>query len=135
MKKILNPIVLIVALTIGALPMFATETSEADAAAAPSAKGVVNINTADASQIALLPKLGPKAGERVVAFRKENGPFKKTTDLMQVKGIGDKTFEVISAYLTVKGDTTLTEEIRAPRKPRASRKAASSGQPSTQAQQ
>jgi len=133
MKKILNPLVLLVALTLGTLPIFA-ETPEA-ASTAPVVKGVVNINTADASQIALLPKLGPKAGERVVAFRKENGPFKKTTDLMQVKGIGDKTFEVISTYLTVNGDTTLTEAVRSPRKPRAASKAASSRQPSPQAQQ
>lgn len=134
MKKILNPIVLIVALTLGTLPVIA-EVTEAAASTAPVVKGVVNINTADAAQIALLPKLGPKAGERVVAFRKENGPFKKTTDLMQVKGIGDKTFEVISAYLSVSGDTTLTEAVRSPRKPRASGKAASSRQPSPQAQQ
>jgi len=134
MKKILNPIVLIVALTLGTLPVIA-EVTEAAASTAPVVKGVVNINTADATQIALLPKLGPKAGERVVAFRKENGPFKKTTDLMQVKGIGDKTFEVISAYLSVSGDTTLTEAVRSPRKPRALSKAASSRQPSPQAQQ
>ena len=83
--------------------------------------GVVNINTADASQIALLPRVGLKAAQRVVDYRTEHGPFKRATDLMQVKGFGDKTFDRLSAYITVDGKTTLTEKIRSPRKPRASK--------------
>jgi competence protein ComEA len=92
------------------------------------AQGVVNINTAGAEQFALLPGIGPKTGERIVAWRDENGPFKKATDLMQVKGIGDRTFERISPYLTLEGKTTLTVAVRLPRK-QADRKPATQAQP------
>jgi competence protein ComEA len=100
----------------------------ADAAQASTA-GVVNINTADVGQLSLLPRVGLKAAQRIVDYRKEHGPFQKTTDLMQVKGFGDKSFERLSAYIVVDGKTTLTTKIRSPRKPRASK--ASSSRPNT----
>ena len=89
-----------------------------DAGAQPASKGaVVNINTADASQLALLPRIGPAAAKRIVEYREANGGFKRTTDLMQVKGIGDRTFERLGPYLTVEGKTTLVVEVKMPRKP------------------
>jgi competence protein ComEA len=78
--------------------------------------GVVNINTADASQLALLPRVGEKAAQRIIEYRTEHGPFKKTTDLMQVKGIGAKTFDGLSAYVAVEGKSTLSGKVRSPRK-------------------
>ncbi len=96
----------------------------ADAAQA-SAAGVVNINTADVAQLSLLPRVGLKAAQRIVDYRKEHGPFQKTTDLMQVKGFGDKSFERLTAYIVVDGKTTLTTKIRSPRKPRASKTSSS----------
>jgi len=48
--------------------------------------GVVNINTADTAQLAMLPRVGAKAAQRIADYRKEHGNFKKTSDLMQVKG-------------------------------------------------
>lgn len=100
----------------------------ADDTAASAPTGVVNINTADASQIALLPRVGLKAAQRVVDYRAQHGAFKKTTDIMQVKGFGQKTFDRLSGYLAVDGKTTLTEKIRSPRKPRSA-KASKSRQP------
>jgi len=93
--------------------------------------GVVNINTADATQISYLPRVGAKAAQRVVDYRAQNGPFHKATDLMQVKGFGQKTFDRISSFITVDGKTTLAAKVRGPRKPRA--KSARSHQPSTTA--
>jgi competence ComEA-like helix-hairpin-helix protein len=84
--------------------------------AAPT--GVVNINTADAAQLALLPRVGVKAAQRVVDYRTEHGPFHKATDLMQVKGFGDKTFERLNPYITLDGKTTLTAKVQGPRKAR-----------------
>ena len=60
----------------------------ADAKAGASATGVVNINTADAAQLSLLPRVGLKAAQRIVDYRSEHGTFQKTTDIMQVKGFG-----------------------------------------------
>ncbi len=90
---------------------------------APSAAGVVNINTADASQLSLLPRIGDKAAQRIIEYRTQHGPFKKTSDLMQVKGVGEKTFANLSRYIAVEGKTTLTEKISSPRKPRANKPA------------
>ncbi|HEV7922127.1 MAG TPA: helix-hairpin-helix domain-containing protein [Thermoanaerobaculia bacterium] len=90
----------------------------ADAPAAAAA-GVVNINTADTTQLSYLPRVGEKVAQRIVDYRKEHGPFRKTSDLMQVKGFGEKSFERISAWLTVDGKTTLTAKIHLPRKPRS----------------
>ena len=90
-------------------------------AAEQAASGVVNINTADVSQLSLLPRVGARAAQRIVDYRKEHGNFQKATDLMQVKGFGDKTFERLSSYITVEGKTTLTSKVRSPRKPRSSK--------------
>ena len=78
---------------------------------ATSPIGVVNINTADATQLAMLPRVGAKAAQRIVDYRKEHGSFKKTSDLMQVKGFGEKSFERLAAYVTVEGKTTLTAKV------------------------
>jgi competence ComEA-like helix-hairpin-helix protein len=102
----------------------------ASAFAADGASGVVNINTADAGQLSLLPRVGQKAAQRVIDYRNQNGPFHKLTDLMQVKGFGDKTFERVSPYITLEGKTTLTAKVQGARKPRAK---ASRQQPSSTA--
>ena len=80
--------------------------------------GVVNINTADVTQLTYLPRVGRAAAQRVIDYREEHGPFAKTSDLMQVKGFGEKTFERIARYLTVDGKTTLSAKIKLPVKPR-----------------
>ncbi len=102
----------------------ATTTFAADAGPAGDASaGVVNINTADVAQLTLLPRVGEKAAQRIIEYRTEHGPFKKASDLMQVKGIGAKTFEGLSAYVTVEGKTTLGSKVKSPRKPRAKKPA------------
>ncbi len=101
----------------------------ADAKANANVAGVVNLNTADAAQLSLLPRVGLKAAQRIVDYRTEHGPFQKTTDIMQVKGFGDKSFERLSAYIVVEGKSTLTTKIRGPRKPRSSK--ASKSHPNT----
>jgi competence ComEA-like helix-hairpin-helix protein len=103
-----------------ATSVFADDAAPSMTAAAPA--GVVNINTADLAQLSNLPRVGAKAAQRIIDYRKEHGPFQKTSDLMQVKGFGEKRFEALSRYVTVSGNTTLASKIKAPRKPRASRK-------------
>lgn len=77
--------------------------------------GVVNINSAEASELALLPGIGPATAAKIIAWREENGPFKKATDLMQVKGIGDNTFERLSKHVVLEGKTTLSSDVPSPR--------------------
>lgn len=72
----------------------------------------VNVNTADASQLALLPRVGPSVAQKIVAFRKENGPFKSPEDLMLVQGIGEKTWQLLKPYVATSGETTLREKVK-----------------------
>jgi competence protein ComEA len=82
---------------------------------AAEGKRVVNVNSADAAQLALLPRVGPSVAQRIIDFRKENGPFKSPEDLMLVQGIGEKTFQLLKPYLAVSGETTLKEKVKASR--------------------
>jgi competence protein ComEA len=92
------------------LGLLATALPAATATAA-EAKRVVNINTADAAKLAFLPRVGPAVAERIVDYRKENGPFKSAEDLMQVRGIGEKTYALIKPYIALSGETSLTEKV------------------------
>jgi competence protein ComEA len=83
--------------------------------AAAAGAGKVNINQASADQLALLPRVGPSVAQRIVEFREANGPFRSIEDLMLVRGVGEKTFELLEPYLSLEGSTTLTEKVRAPR--------------------
>lgn len=98
----LTGILALAGLLLTALPSLAAE-----------GRRVVNINAADAAQLALLPRVGPSVAQRIVAFRKENGPFKSPEDLMLVQGIGEKTYQLLKPYLAVSGETTLKEKVKA----------------------
>lgn len=82
-------------------------------APAEAAGGKVNVNTADASQLALLPRVGPSLAQKILDFRKQNGPFKATEDLMLVRGMGEKTYQLVRPYVAVAGETTLREKVKA----------------------
>ncbi|HEX2311471.1 MAG TPA: helix-hairpin-helix domain-containing protein [Vicinamibacterales bacterium] len=66
-----------------------------------AAATVVNLNTASASQLESLPGIGAKTAQRIVEYRQKNGDFKKVEELMNVKGIGEKTFLKLKPQLTV----------------------------------
>jgi competence protein ComEA len=61
----------------------------------------ININQATADQLQLLPGIGPALSKRIVECREANGRFERIEDLMQVRGIGPKTFERMRDCLTV----------------------------------
>ncbi len=67
----------------------------------PAPKGRVNINTAPASELETLPRIGPKVAQRIVDFRTKNGNFKKVEEIMKVQGIGEKVYEQIKDLITV----------------------------------
>ena len=53
----------------------------------------ININTASAEELTQLKGIGPSHAAKIIEFREKNGPFKLPEDLMQVPGVGQKTFE------------------------------------------
>lgn len=85
-------------------------------AAEPGTPGVVNVNTADADQLTLLPRVGPALAARIIAFRESNGPFRSVDELLAVKGIGEGSLERLKPYLTLEGKSTLTEKVKLPRR-------------------
>ena len=54
----------------------------------------ININKASAVELTQLKRIGPKLSERIVEYREKHGPFELPEDIMQVRGIGPKTFEL-----------------------------------------
>lgn len=61
----------------------------------------VNLNTADAEELATLPGIGPATAQKIIAYRESIGAFQSTEELMQVDGIGEKTFEKLKELVTV----------------------------------
>ena len=51
----------------------------------------VNLNTATAEQLQLLPGIGPALAERIIEERTRRGSFKSVDELDKVKGIGPRT--------------------------------------------
>ena len=63
----------------------------------------VNINTADADTLTSLPGIGQVLAERIVAYRRQNGPFRAIEEITKVEGIGEKKAEAILDLITVGG--------------------------------
>ena len=97
---------------LAALAVVLIVASTSVASAAPE---VVNVNTASAEQLQMLPRVGPAVAERIIEFRQTNGEFKALEEVMLVRGVGEKTFDLIKPYLTLEGQTTLEENISPPR--------------------
>jgi len=85
------------------------------AGAGEETSGVVNINTASAEQLQLLPRVGPALAGRIIDFREANGSYRTVDEIVAVKGIGEKSFEKREPYIVTSGATTLTEKVSLPR--------------------
>lgn len=79
-----------------------TPQTGAKAAGAATVTGLINVNTADQSQLDTLPGIGPSLAQRIIQYREANGPFRAVEDLKNVSGIGDKKFEDIKDRITVR---------------------------------
>jgi len=65
--------------------------------------GKININTASANELTMIPGIGKIGAENIVAYRSRYGPFMKIDDIINVKGISEDRFEKIKQYITVGG--------------------------------
>jgi comEA protein len=63
---------------------------------------IIDLNNASKEDLMLLPGIGPKMADRIIAYRTEHGKFKDINELINVKGIGTKKFEKIKNNITVK---------------------------------
>jgi competence protein ComEA len=104
---------LIVLLIMGLASAAAAQTTAASKApkAKPSKTVVglaapVNLNTATVAQLDALPGVGTSTAQRIVEYRQKNGSFKKIEELMNVKGIGEKSFLKLKPLITVGAEKT-----------------------------
>lgn len=61
----------------------------------------IDLNGATAEDLDALPFIGKKTAAEIVAFREENGLFQEADDLLEVKGIGEKTLEEIMEFIEI----------------------------------
>ena len=64
---------------------------------------LIDLNTATAQELELLPGIGPVMAGRIITYREANGPFTSLDDVENVPGIGPKTLESIRPLATVAG--------------------------------
>lgn len=68
--------------------------------------GKVNLNTADAQLLNMLPGVGMASAERIIA-RRERRPFRRPEELARVKGFGARRYQRVRPYVAVEGPSTL----------------------------
>lgn len=61
----------------------------------------ININTATDLELQALPGIGEKKALQIINYRTENGSFSTIEELMEVSGIGQKTFDTLKESITV----------------------------------
>lgn len=61
----------------------------------------VNINTASVKELSTLHRIGPKYSQRIVDYRSTMGSFEKPEEIMKVKGISKKIFEMNKERIVV----------------------------------
>lgn len=64
--------------------------------------GKVNINLADVEELMTIPGIGPSKAAAIVAYREENGFFNSPEAIMEVSGIGQKTFDKLKSFISTK---------------------------------
>ena len=79
----------------------AAEQGKPAMGAVPGKAALVNINTADETQLTALQGIGPTKAKAITQYRQEHGPFKSVDDLKKVSGIGEQTLAALKPFITV----------------------------------
>ncbi len=95
----------VVAIVVSFAPLLWAQEAQEPQPAQPAQEELVaekvNINTATVEELAQLKNVGSEYAARIVEYRQEHGLFEKPEDIMNVKGIGEKTFELNKDRITV----------------------------------
>ena len=90
-----------VALLLVTLLALAASGAQAQEPAPPAPGTTLNLNSATLPQLEALPGIGRSTAERIIEYRQKNGGFKRIEDLMNVRGIGEKSFLKLKPLITV----------------------------------
>ena len=101
MRSLTFALALLLAVVLTSAPVAAQDRPATPKASAAPATTPVNLNTATVAQLEKLPGIGASTAQRIVDYRQKNGSFKKIEELMNVKGIGEKSFLKLKALITV----------------------------------
>jgi|SRR5215204_959538 len=66
----------------------------------PRASFLVNVNTADASELQKLPHVGPALAKKIIEHRTRYGPFRKPEHLLIIDGLSEKAFRNFSQFIS-----------------------------------
>ena len=86
-------------LDTSAIPTQATPAEEATAVQVEDKR--VNLNIATLEELDALPGVGPSTAKNIIAYREAHGGFAAPEEIMNVKRIGEKTFDKLKAHITV----------------------------------
>ena len=90
--------------SVGGIPFAKTESgaTSSNASVEYLKANPVDLNKATQAELEVLPGVGPKMGERIIAYRTENGGFKSVDELDEVKGIGEKRMATLKPLVKVR---------------------------------
>lgn len=66
----------------------------------------LDLNRATAEDLQAVPGIGPALARRIITYREGHGPFTRVEDLLEVKGIGEKSLAKIQHYLAIGSDSS-----------------------------
>lgn len=110
MRALLSVVALIACVSAAPSAQQKPTAPKPEPAAARTAGASVNLNTASAADLEQLPGIGAKVAARIVDYRTKNGPFRKIEELMNVQGIGEKSFLKLRPQLTVGGGASTSQQ-------------------------
>jgi competence protein ComEA len=94
-------IAVLMMLALGVATAAAQGSGRAPAAAKETIETPVNLNTATAAQLEMLPGVGPATAQRIMEYRQKSGGFKKVEELMNIRGIGEASFLKLKSLVSV----------------------------------